>query len=211
MARKKVQIAFVAPITITLSLLCVLVFILEKVSFHGILDNIFTVGGNASSTHPFDRASFQSYITIFTHIFGHTTWVMLALNCSYILLLGPQIEEAYGKALLLLMIAITAFVNGIASTLFVSSHMAGAQGIVILFIIVTILSYAKTKEIPMTIVIMSAVYTVTVVLDSSVSGVPEKIIPFIGALCASIFGFIDFFEQSKPVPRKKRVINPKTN
>ncbi len=128
----------------------------------------------------------------------------MALNILCILLLGPNIEEAYGKAIFVLMITIASFATGVLCTIFVTSLIFGAQEVAQLLIILTILAYAKTKTIPLTIVLFATVYVVSHIVDSSITGIPEKTIPIIGSLCASVFGFIDFAEQRKPKPRKKK-------
>ncbi len=204
MARKKITIQATAPVTLLFSAICILVFILQHATPLQVVETIFTVGGNASSSTPFNRTSIQDYITIITHVFGNTTWQHLALSTLSILLLGPSIEEAYGKGLLILMLSITAFITGVLSTLFVSTQISGSQGIVILFLIVSILSHAKTKSIPLSILFASLLYVVSIFIDSETPSISEKIIPCLGALCGSTFAFIDFFEQTKPVPRKKR-------
>ncbi len=202
MAQKKIHISFDSPITLLLTLFCIIVFILDNISFHGIIDSFFAVGGNASSTYPFNRFSFADYITIFIHVFAHKEAHVLILNTACILLLGPQIEQAYGKILYILMIIITAFITGVLSTLLSQSHIYGAQGVVTLLFIISVLAQAKTKIVPSTIIVATISYIAYTLIEGTQT-TTEKIVPMIGALCASVFGFIDFFEQTKPIKRKK--------
>ncbi len=203
MARKKISVGFTAPITTIFSLLCIAVFLIQASAPQHITNLLFFVGGNSSSPTPFDRTSIFDYLTIFTHLFGSKNAYTLLINTAYILLLSPRIEQAYGKGLLSLMFIITAFITGVLSTLFVSTHVMGAQGIVFLLLLLNILADAKTKTIPITIIFSSLLYVSFITFDSTTIGVAEKITPFIGSLCASIFGFIDFHEQTKPISRKK--------
>ncbi len=204
MARKKITLEFLSPVTVFFSLMCALVFILYQTGTHSIVETFFSVGGNASSSTPFERNSIYDYITIFTHVFGHTSGLLLTLNLTCILLLGPNIENAYGKGLTVLMLIIVAFITGVLSTVLVDTSVTGAQGIVCLFLILTILSYAKTKSICVSILFVCILYLVSIFGYTPSSSISAKIVPMIGALCASVFGFIDFFEQTKPVQRKKK-------
>ncbi len=203
MARKKISISSNAPITLFFAFACICVFIIQYFNGSTTASNFFAVGGNSLSDTPFDRLSIVSYISIIVHIFSHSTWNTLTLNIACILLLGPQIEKAYGKALYSLMIVLSAFVCGVLCTVFVSTQISGAESTVLLFIVLSILSQAKEKTIPSTLVCVLIIYVLFIFFDTNVS-ISEKIVTLVGSLCASIFGFIDFFEQTKPIPRKKK-------
>ncbi len=203
MARKKITVGFEAPITLLFSIISIGVFLVQFFSSQNFVDIYFSVGGNASSATPFDRTSLFDYISILTHVFAHTSVPTFVIHTLCILFLGPQIEASYGKGLYILMITITAFISGVFSTLFVSTQLIGSQGIVVLFFILTILAHAKTKTVSCSIII-AFLLQIFFTFENSNASFSEKIIPFIGALCGSVFGFIDFFEQTKPTPRKRK-------
>ncbi len=203
MARKKITITFEAPITLLFSLTCIIIFLVQFSLPPHFVQNYLSVGGNATSTTPFNYTSAIDYTSIFLHVFAHTSWTMLAINMFSLLFLGPEIEKSYGKALYILMIVITAFVSGVLCTLFVNTQLLGAQGITILLFVLTLLSHAKTKTIPFNLILLFLLYLFFIIFETNADS-SEKIVPFIGALCASLFGFIDFFEHTKKAPRKKR-------
>ena len=58
-----------------------------------------------------------TYLRLFTHCLGHANWEHYLSNMTYILLLGPMMEEKYGSRKLLYMILITAGVTGIANSI----------------------------------------------------------------------------------------------
>ncbi len=210
MPRKKISIAFHFPITLFFSIICITVFTLHNSPYQGIIDSFFTVGGNASSATPFDATSLSDYASLILHIFGHNTWPVLSINIICILLLGGNVELDYGKTLLVLMYCICAFISGVLSTILVPNHLLGSQGIVVLLIILSILSSAKTKSISFNVILVLIIYLVSVLFYFDTNPLIVKIIPIIGALCASIIGFVDFFDYSKPTPRKRRQSQQKT-
>ncbi len=54
----------------------------------------------------------MTWIRMFTHIFGHADWSHLIGNMSYLLLLGPMLEEKYSSRVLFLeVVLVTAFVT----------------------------------------------------------------------------------------------------
>ena len=58
-----------------------------------------------------------TYIRIFTHVLGHASWAHLLSNFTFILLLGPMLEEKYGSKKLLLMMIVTALATGLLNVI----------------------------------------------------------------------------------------------
>ena len=74
-------------------------------------------------------------------------------NASYILLLGPMLEEKYGSVKILGIMAVTAFVTSLVnSLLFPNVALTGASGIVFAFILLTSFTGFKEGEIPLTFI-----------------------------------------------------------
>ena len=84
------KLKFNSPVILGFSLICVAVFVLDKVMV-GTLMPYFTLGNvNTSSA--------LSLLTLFTHVIGHASIEHLMGNLTFILLLGPIVEEKYGDS-----------------------------------------------------------------------------------------------------------------
>ena len=81
------------------------------VSFVATLLNYVTAGVSGRllfMTYHSALLSPMTWIRAFTHIFGHADWEHLIGNMSYLLLLGPMLEEKYSSQTLTAVIAVTA-------------------------------------------------------------------------------------------------------
>ena len=100
-----------------------------------------------------------TYVRFFGHALGHSGWQHYIGNMSYILLLGPMLEEKYGARRLLGVIALTALITGLVNYFFFP-HVAlcGASGVVFAFILMTSFTSFKKGEIPITFILVAIVY-----------------------------------------------------
>ena len=100
-----------------------------------------------------------TYVRFFTHVLGHSGWAHYIGNASYILLLGPMLEEKYGSGRILQVILITAAVTGIVNyVLFWNVALCGASGVVFAFILLTSFTSFKNGEIPLTFILVAIVF-----------------------------------------------------
>lgn len=131
------KIRYNAPVTLTFSFIAVIVLILENIfssfSYVNFINYLFSVPGREqfSFFNPID------YFRLVSHILGHADWAHLIGNLSFILLLGPTLEEKVGSAKLLLMILMTAFFTGLLNVLFFKTGLMGASGIVFMLILLS--------------------------------------------------------------------------
>ena len=141
-----------APLTITFVAICVLALVLSSVT--GGKSDLLVFGVYRSSlTDPL------TYVRFFYHIFGHVDVNHLINNMLLILILGPMLEERYGSSLLMLVMVITALLTGIVHFIFFPGQMLlGASGIVFAYIVLASVSGFRQKEIPITFIIVAAVY-----------------------------------------------------
>ena len=110
-------------------------------------------------TYHSSLASPLTYVRLFTHVLGHSGWSHFMGNATYILLLGPMMEEKYGSSSLVKVILITAFVTGVVNYIFFPSvALCGASGVVFAFIILTSFTGFKMGEIPLTFILIAAVF-----------------------------------------------------
>ena len=80
-------------------------------------------------------------------------------NASYILLLGPMMEEKYGSAALVKVIVITALITAVINYfLFPGVALCGASGVVFAFIVLTSFTGFRAGEIPLTFILIVIVF-----------------------------------------------------
>ena len=100
-----------------------------------------------------------TYLRFFTHVLGHSGWTHYIGNMSYLLLLGPALEEKYGSKKLFGVIGITAGVTGIVHfVLFPGTSLCGASGIVFALILLTSFAGFREGEIPATLILVVLIF-----------------------------------------------------
>ena len=124
--------------------------------------NILTAGASNRLVFMTYRSSLGdplTYVRFFGHVLGHAGWQHYIGNMSYILLLGPMLEEKYGARRLLGVMALTALITGLVNYFFFP-HVAlcGASGVVFAFILMTSFTSFKKGEIPITFILVAIVY-----------------------------------------------------
>ena len=152
MMKKKLKITFNAPVVLGIA----------AISFIATLLNYVT-GGAAGRAVFMTYRSFllspMTWIRAFTHIFGHADWAHLIGNMSFLLLLGPMLEEKYSSRTLIEVVAVTAFATSLVNyILFPHSALCGASGVVFAFIILSSFTSFKEGEIPLTFILVSVFY-----------------------------------------------------
>ncbi len=176
------KLKFNSPVILGFSLVCVAVFVLDKL-MAGSLMPFFTLGNvNASSG--------LSILTLFTHVIGHANIEHLLGNLTFILLLGPIVEEKYGDMRTLFMMLITAFVTGILNLLFFHTGLMGASGIVFMLILLVSFTNTKSGEIPVTFILIAILFIGKEVIESLKTDQISQFAHIIGGLCGSVFGFV---------------------
>ena len=101
-----------SPVILTYTFLCVSILGLEMIQPGYQVIPFFTVSSHMDPARPLD------YFKLFSHAMGHSGWDHLIGNFTFILLLGPILEEKYGSNNLLSMLFVTALVTGIINILF---------------------------------------------------------------------------------------------
>ena len=178
---KKRKIYLNAPITLGFSLICIIALLLNMVS-SGKTNVLFF------STYGSSLLSPMTYIRLLGHIFGHANVDHLVSNLLYILLLGPMLEEKYGKRLVIVILS-TAAVTGIVHNLLSPNTMLlGASGVVFAFIILASIT-GNEEGIPVTLIIVallwigSEIYTGITTADSV-----SQLTHIVGGLTGGIIG-----------------------
>jgi rhomboid protease GluP len=180
-------IRYNSPVILTFALFCSGILLLDNIFQGALMQYFFSVPGN---TVPFHLFSFD-VLRLFTHAAGHANWMHLVGNFSFILLLGPILEERYGSGLILLLMLVTAFVTGILNRMFSSAGLLGASGIVFMLILLVSFTNVKKGEIPLTFVLILVLYLGQEFYRMFTE--PNQISEMahiIGGACGGIFGFI---------------------
>ena len=153
-SKPKFKIVVNAPVVLAFSAICVLALVLDKLTARqstALLFSVYRTG--ASMASPF------TYIRFFGHVFGHLDISHLTGNLMMILILGPMLEDRYGGKTLTIVIAITAFITGLASfLLFPNQALMGASGVVFAFILLASFTSFKDREIPLTFILVAIMY-----------------------------------------------------
>ena len=149
--KPKIRITFNALLVLSFALACTAATLIRLIAGEA-ADRVF-------ATYRSSWADPMTYIRLFTHVLGHTGFGHLLGNMAYILLLGPMLEEKYGWKNLLAVILVTAAVTGLVhNLLFPQAYLLGASGVVFAFILLTAFAEVKEGEIPLTFILVAAIY-----------------------------------------------------
>lgn len=177
------KIEYNSPVVLTFSLIAVAVYLGGILLSPQWVQRFFMVMPTMSLGNPLD------YFRLFSHVLGHSSWPHLFGNIIYILLLGPLLEEKYGSASLLLMIAITALSTGVLNVLFFSSALLGASGIVFMLIILASIVDFRQGTVPLTFILVAAIFIGTEVARASSDDNVSQTAHIAGGAIGAVFGF----------------------
>jgi len=151
------RIKYNSPVILTYSILsiCVLAF-----SGNGMLAGYFSSPAHLSLLNPYFYFRLVSYIT------AHGSWSHLIGNFMIILLVGPLLEEKYGSGALLEMIFITAIATALLNAVLFSNSLIGGSGIAFMLILLSSFSNIRSKEIPLTFILIATLYIGSEVLST---------------------------------------------
>lgn len=183
--KKKFSISYNAPVILTFMLICLAVMLIGYLT-GGRSTLLFFMTYHSSLLNPF------TYLRLFTHVLGHVGWEHFIGNASYILLLGPMLEEKYGSRTLIIIIGITAFVTGLVNYIFFwDSGLCGASGVVFAFIVLASFTGFKEGEIPLTFILVAIIYIGQeiyngIVLSDDISNMAH----IVGGLVGGVIGYL---------------------
>lgn len=150
--KHKYKITFNAPVILSFVAVCFSVMIINYVT-GGVSNRTFFVTYHSALSSP------MTYIRLFTHVLGHSGWEHFIGNMSYILLLGPMLEEKYGSSRVLQVIIITAFVTGVINYVFFwNVALCGASGVCFAFILLSSFTTFREGEIPLTVILVAIIF-----------------------------------------------------
>lgn len=132
-----------------------------------------------------------TYVRFIGHIFGHAGWEHFLGNIMLILILGPLLEEKYGKMDMIFIIVITAIVTGLINFIFFPSvRLLGASGVVFAFILLSSFTGFENGKIPLTFIIVAVIYIGQEVYSGIfVQDNVANLTHIIGGIVGSAYGF----------------------
>lgn len=164
------------------------------ISFIATLLNYITAGLSGKilfMTYHSPILSPMTWIRAFTHIFGHADWTHLIGNMSYILLLGPMLEEKYSSNTLAAVIAITAFGTSLVNYIFFPYvALCGASGVVFAFILLSSFTSFREGEIPITFILVTVFFIGQQIWDGiTVQDNISNMAHIVGGIIGGILGY----------------------
>ena len=181
----KIRISFNAPITLGFVIICFIATVLGVISDGRITQTLFM-------TYHSSLTSSMTYLRFITHIFGHSGWSHFVGNASYLLWLGPMLEEKYGSKVLLEVMCITAIVTGLVNYIFFwNVGLCGASGVVFAFIRLASFTGFKEGEIPLTFILVAVIFIGQQVYESiAVQDNISNMAHIVGGIVGSVTGYL---------------------
>jgi len=194
MNKRKFFIDYNAPVTLTFALICLIVLGIGYYTNNQSTRMLFMTY-NTSLLNPL------LYVRLFTYVLGHANWAHFIGNMSYILILGPMIEEKYGSKNLLKMIVITAVIGGILNNiLFPNVALCGASGIVFMMIILASATSFEKGQIPLTLILVLVIYLGGEIYDALyASDNISQLAHIAGGVCGAAFGLFLMDYHREPI------------
>jgi len=181
-----------SPVILSYTFICCIVLAVAPLTGMTLM-SLFTVYPTMSLTNPVD------YFRLFSHAIGHGDWNHLLSNFTFILLLGPMLEEKYGSVNLLTMMFLTAFVTGILNVLLFSNGLLGASGVVFMMILLSSMTNLRQRKIPLTFVLVVILFLGKEVLNIFTTNNVSEAAHIIGGICGAVFGFFGGGAETKKI------------
>lgn len=181
--KRKIKITFNAPVVLGFATICFIATLLNYLT-NGKSNQMIFMTYHSSLMSPL------TYLRLFTHVFGNDGWQHFIGNIAYILLLGPMLEEKHGPMKIIEVIAVTALVTGVINYVFFwNTALCGASGVVFAFILMASFTSFREGEIPITFILVAAIYLGQqvydgVVLDDNIS----NMVHVVGGIVGGILG-----------------------
>ena len=177
------KISYNTPVILTFTIACAAILFASQFMNGALIKNLFVCYPHMDLADPF------SYLRMFTHAAGHKDWNHLIGNFTFILLIGPILEEKYGSKHLIIMMLIAAGITGILNTFFFQTGLLGASGIVFMFIILGSFTNFKSGDIPLTFILIIFLFLAKEVVEAFQHDSISQFAHICGGICGSVFGF----------------------
>ena len=183
--KRNYKITFNSPIILSFAATCFVVMLLNYIT-QGTSNQLLFMTYHSSLSSPL------TYIRLLTHVLGHADWEHFIGNMTYILLLGPMLEEKYGSTRVLQVIVITALVTGLINYVFFwNVALCGASGVCFAFILLSSFTSFREGEIPLTVILVAIIFLGQqvyegIVLQDNISNMAH----IFGGITGGIIGYL---------------------
>jgi GlpG protein len=194
MEKKRLRVVFNAPVVLIFAFICLIVTVLWT-SRGSMIGMKYFMTYKSSTSDPL------TYVRAIGHVFGHSGWEHLIGNMSFILLLGPILEEKYESDTLVFVILLTAVATSVINALvFPGVAVMGASGVVFAFILLTSFTEFHDGEIPLTFILIALIYIGREVYNGIT--VTDNVSQLGHIIGGSVGALIGYFLNKKPAGQK---------
>jgi membrane associated rhomboid family serine protease len=176
------RIQYNSPVILTFSLLAVAVHLMNLLIPRFTM-SFFVLNPHMSLFSPLD------YFRMCSYVLGHANWEHLFSNLTFILLLGPILEEKYGSKNMLIMILLTALSTALISGLIFRTAVLGASGIVFMLIVLASIVDVRAGSIPLTFVLVVGIFIGRELLQGFRADNISQLGHIAGGAAGAFFGF----------------------
>ncbi len=175
------KIKYNSPVILTYTIISIAVLIL---SFSN------SIAGFFSSPARLSFASPLFYFRLFSYVVGHADLSHLMGNLMIILLIGPLLEEKYGAVKLIEMFFVTAVITALLNAAIFSNSLIGGSGLAFMLILLGSFSNIKTREIPLTFILITLLFIGNEVLASMKVDRISQFSHLAGGFIGAFYGFL---------------------
>jgi membrane associated rhomboid family serine protease len=186
------RVRYNSPVILSFALASAIVLIVNQITGGRFMPTLFILNPSFSASNPVD------WLRLVLYVVGHRDWVHLISNFSFILLIGPVLEEKYGSLPIVLMMLVTALATGVLNILIVKTGLYGASGIVFMLILLSSFTNIRKGEMPVTFILIIALYIVREFINALNPDTISQLAHIAGGLCGGLFGFIFARRDSAP-------------
>ncbi len=192
----KLRIRYNAPVILTFTIICAVVLLADQISGGIVIRSFFLLPPTMQGSSLF------GWLRLVTYVIGHANWTHLISNFSFILLIGPILEEKYGSLPLFLMMIVTALATAVLNLLLVHAGLYGASGIVFMLILLSSFTNIRQGDIPITFILIVALYIVREVINAFTPSDVSQLAHIAGGIIGGVFGFLLSRHEAAPAAAK---------
>ncbi|MCJ8291010.1 MAG: rhomboid family intramembrane serine protease [Crocinitomicaceae bacterium] len=170
-----------APFSIIFSIAAIALYFLFQAD--GTIPRMLTLHGD------FQFSNWEWYISLVGYTLGHASIAHLIGNISILLLIGPFIEKRWGTKRLAIMFVMAAVITALVHIIFWDHRLIGASGIVFMMIVLSSLVDLKSKEIPLTFILIVFLFIGQELVRSFGDDQVSQFAHICGGVLGGIFGF----------------------
>ena len=177
------RIRYNAPAVLSFALLAMLILLLDSTLLPRLARRYFAVGGSVN------WSSLGDWFRLFSHPLGHGSWGHLLANLTFILLLGPILEEKYGSRAMLFTLLVTALVTGLLNVLLFDTGLMGASGIVFMLIVLASIVDIRSREIPLSFLLVAVLFLGGEIVQAFRGDDVSQMALIVGGAIGAVIGF----------------------